>query len=112
MKIFAVQKTQANTYSQFSQNNSVNQNPVMKTNLTGDKFVSKVSFGMARLDDLYKKNECLLALYDAKKITFAELKKLTGPINDEIGRLENPSQLGPLESEGTETYTPGPQSWW
>lgn len=50
MKLFAIQKPPPNTYApQFKQNSSVNQNPVMKTNLSGDKFISKVSFGAKRL---------------------------------------------------------------
>ena len=53
MKVFAIPKTQINVYSsQFKQNSSVKQNTVTKTNFSGDKFVSKVSFGMASIKAL------------------------------------------------------------
>lgn len=46
MKVFAIQKTQTNTYApRFTQDNSVIQNPIRKTSLSKDKFDSKVAFG-------------------------------------------------------------------
>ncbi len=49
MKVFAIPTTQINVYSsQFKQNSSVNKNSVKKTNLLGDKFVSKVAFGIGK----------------------------------------------------------------
>lgn len=53
MKVFPVQKTQTNTYSpQILQNDTLNQNFIMKSNFTEDKFTSKkVSFGTS-INDL------------------------------------------------------------
>ena len=88
MKIFAIQKTQTNTYSpQYQQNNSTNQSPVTKTNQTGDKFVSKVSFGAS-----VKQLERELAKLDEKlklrQLTEDAYEKLARPIREEIMELK------------------------
>lgn len=89
MKIFAIQKTQPNTYSpQYQQNNSINQNPITKTNLTGDKFVSKVLFG-TRLGDLYKERKTLEGKLKLKEITEKAYNEFIKPINDEIKKIED-----------------------
>ena len=49
MKVFAIQKFPTNI-PQHKQNNSENLPPVIKTNLSRDKFVSKVAFGMASVN--------------------------------------------------------------
>lgn len=56
MKVFAIQKTQTNTYApRFTQDNSVSQNPIHKTSLSKDKFVSKAAFGaIIRSEILWK----------------------------------------------------------
>ena len=83
MKIFAIQKTPANTYSQFSQNNSVNQNPVTKTNHAGDKFVSKISFG-ASINQL----ETELAKKEAQLEKLLPSTKAYQDLKDIVDRLK------------------------
>lgn len=90
MKIFAIQKTQPNTYSpQFNQNSSVNQNSVAKTNQAGDKFISKVAFSGGKsvrmleneLAELNKKLEL-------GKLTEEAYEKLARPIREEMDSLK------------------------
>ena len=111
MKVFAIQKAQVNTgASQFNQNGSGNQNSAMKTNIIGDKFVSKnVSFSGGKsirmleneLAELNKKLEL-------GKLTEEAYEKLARPIREEIYDLS--CKAGLIET-GSD-YTPGAQTWW
>lgn len=108
MKVIAIQKTQTNTYkSQYQQNNSVNQNPVTKTNLTGDKFVSKVAFG-ASVNQLEGELAKLDEKLRLKQLTEEAYEKLANPIKDEISELKSSLHI---DEEG-ETHQLGPQTWW
>lgn len=82
MKVFAIQTT--NNVPQFKQTNSTNQTPIMKTNLSQDKFVSKTNFGMATLIEL---EETLAGL--EKKLETGKLsKQAREALKDQIDRLK------------------------
>lgn len=101
MKIFAIQKAQVNTSaSKFNQNNTTNQNPVMKTNHSGDKFEHKnVSFGMATVVDLRAKVTKLSDKLKDKKLP----KTVRQEIEDEIEYLGiQISQRTPHEGGATD----------
>lgn len=104
MKIFAVQKTQANIYTpQFKQNSSVNQNSVTKTNLTGDKFVSKVAFGMASVNEMEKTLANLQRRLDTENLS----KAIREALEDEIDTLKIRIEMSPgggSEGGTTEHY--------
>jgi len=104
MKVFAIQKAQVNTgASQFNQNSS--QNSVTKTNIIGDRFVSKnVSFGieviemraeLAKLEKQFEK-EPLESVQKA-------LKKQINALKDEIEFLT--SEGGGSEPARGDTWT-------
>lgn len=83
MKVFAIQ-TSTKITPQFKQTNSVNQTPIMKTNLSRDKFVSnKVSFG-ATYNELVAEIARLQKRLDTEKLTDAARKA----INDSIDTLK------------------------
>lgn len=90
MKVFGIQKTQTNTYSQFSQNNSANQNPVTKTNMAGDKFISnKVAFSAKppsglTIEQMEKEVARLQKRLDIESLT----KAVRDDIEDTIDRLK------------------------
>lgn len=89
MKIFAIQKTQTNTYSpQYQQNSSANQNPVTKTNLTGDKFVSsKISFSGITINSLRADLAALTEQVNKRQITEEVYENLASPIRSKISDL-------------------------
>jgi hypothetical protein len=89
MKIFAIQKTPTNTYSpKYQQNNSVNQNSAIKTNIAGDKFVSnKVPFG-ASVNQLEAKLAKLDEQLRLKQLTEEAYEKLARPIREEMESLK------------------------
>lgn len=82
MKVFAIQKTQANTFvPQFKQNDS----GTTKTNPAGDTFVSrKVSFGMASINDIKAAIVELSNQLNTKKLSQAARMDL----QNRISRLE------------------------
>lgn len=88
MKIFAIQKTQTNTYSpQFKQDSRLGfpaQQPVANANQAGDKFVSKVSFGMAKIpDEISSKTPKELEELLIKLVEDLRLKNITQELYDE-----------------------------
>lgn len=101
MKVFAIQKTPTNTYSlKHQQNSSINQNPVTKTNQTGDKFVSnKVYFG-ASVNQLEAQLAKLDEKLKLKQLTEDAYEKLARPLREEIYELK--SRLHIEDDDGIE----------
>lgn len=107
MKIFAIQKTQTNTYSpEFKQNSSVNQGPVMKTNHSGDKFVSsnRVSFG-ATLKQLEAELEVLERKLESKTLS----KSVREALEKQIKRLKVKIEM--TSGEGVSLQPPRGDTW-
>jgi len=100
MKVFAIQKAQVNTgASQFKQNSSGKQNPVRETNLTGDKFLSRVSFsGGKTVKSLEADLGTLTRRFEIGELTEEAYETAARKLNREIYQLK--CDLGIIEASG------------
>lgn len=85
MKIYAVPKTQTNTYTpNYQRNNSISTRSMGKTNFSGDKLVSPIlTFGKAQ-EQFVNLLQDLLVRAKAGKISGAECEKTIAALKDEF----------------------------
>jgi len=98
MKVFAIQTNQKNI-PQFKQTNSTNQAPIMKTNLSGDKFVSKTTFGMATIGEMDKALARLEKRFETEHLSKGAREALA----DEIDSLKIKLEFENSEGGGTDS---------